>query len=212
MNKKAKAAFAVEYLKTRYPEAQCSLEAADPFRLLVAVRLSAQCTDARVNTVTPALFGKYPDAESMAAAEVEDIEEIIRPCGFFHTKAADLKAMSGIIVTVHGGKVPGTMEELTALPGVGRKTANLILGDVYGKPAVVCDTHVIRICGRLGLTSSKDPLKTETELRKLLDPKESNDFCHRMVQYGRDVCRARGPKCAECGLAEICPSFAGDGK
>lgn len=202
--KKELALKAVEALKELYPDAVCSLEAEDPFQLLVATRLSAQCTDARVNLVTPALFAKYPTVEAFAAAQVRDVEELIHSCGFFRQKASDIVGMANAVIERYGGRVPDSIEELTTLPGVGRKTANLIVGDVYGQPAVVADTHLIRISNRLGLVSSKDPLKVETALRELLPPEESNDFCHRAVLHGRALCDARRPKCAECPLNTFC--------
>ncbi|MDR1465116.1 MAG: endonuclease III [Oscillospiraceae bacterium] len=201
---KEKAARITALLKKAYPEGLCSLEARDPFQLLAATRLSAQCTDARVNLVTPALFARFPTVQAMAAAEQAEVEEIIRPCGFFHTKAGDLIGMAQAICRNHGGTVPGSMEELTALPGVGRKTANLILGDVFALPAVVTDTHVIRITNLLGLASGKQPEKVEQQLRDCLDPAESNNFCHRCVLHGRAVCVARRPNCPACVLREEC--------
>lgn len=204
MEAKDKALKAVEELKKLYPEAECSLVAENPFRLLVATRLSAQCTDARVNLVTPVLFEKYPTIEDLANAREEDVREIIHSCGFFRQKAHDIIGCAKQITERFGGNVPDTIEELTTLPGVGRKTANLIVGDVYKKPAVVADTHLIRISGRLGLVDSKDPLKTEMRLKQLLPPEESNDFCHRAVMHGRAVCDARKPKCGVCTLSEIC--------
>ena len=204
MEKKEKALAAVNALKALYPDALCSLDFESPFQLLVATRLSAQCTDARVNLVTPALFAKYPDAPAMAKAEVEDVEDLIRSCGFYHHKARDLIGTAQKILSDFGGEVPDTIEALTTLPGVGRKTANLIVGDVYKKPAVVADTHLIRISNRLGLVSTKDPAKVETELRALLDPAGSNAFCHRCVLHGRAVCDARKPRCAECCMAAFC--------
>lgn len=205
MEKKEKALFAVNALKKAYPEALCSLVADDPFRLLVATRLSAQCTDARVNLVTPALFAEYGTPEAMAAADVERVEELIRSCGFYRTKARDLIAMAQMLVSEHGGVVPDSIEALTALPGVGRKTANLICGDVYGLPGVVvADTHLIRITNLLGLVQSEDPYKVELALRELLPSSESNDFCHRCVLHGRAVCIARRPQCAGCCLQSVC--------
>ena len=206
MTKKQKAALAVERLKEEYPYAICSLDSKSDFELLVAVRLSAQCTDARVNTVTPTLFEKYKTIEDFAAADVADVEEIVRPCGFFRTKAKDIVAMANEILERFGGKVPDNIEDLTSLPGVGRKTANLICGDIYGKPAVVADTHLIRISNLLGLADSKDPYKVEMQLKKILPPEESNDFCHRCVLHGRAVCIARRPKCDECCMADFCKS------
>ena len=205
MTDKERAAAAVEALKKEYPDAICSLDAKNPLQLLIATRLSAQCTDARVNLVTPALFKKYPTENELAEAEIEDVEKLIHSCGFYHGKARDLVGMAKAVRDVHGGILPDTIEELTTLPGVGRKTANLIVGDVYKKPAVVADTHVIRITNLLGLVSgTKDPKKVEEELKKILPPEESNDFCHRIVLHGRAVCIARRPKCAECVLGNIC--------
>ena len=207
MTKKQRAAAAVEGLKALYPEAICSLTAENPLQLLIAVRLSAQCTDARVNLVTPALFARFPTLDSLADADPDEVGEYIRSCGLYKTKARDIVAMCRMLRDEYGGNIPDTVEELTRLPGVGRKTANLVCGDVYGKPAVVADTHCIRITGRLGLTDgTKDPYKVEMQLRKVLPPEESNDFCHRLVLFGRDICSARSPKCGTCPLAEFCPS------
>ena len=204
MTEKERAAHCVEALKREYPNALCSLEAETPFRLLVATRLSAQCTDARVNLVTPSLFEKYPDSAAMSKADVNDVEQLIRSCGFFRTKAKDIVETAKKIESDFSGEVPGTMEELLTLPGVGRKTANLILGDVFKKPAVVADTHLIRITNLLGFVASKDPLKVEMRMRELLPPEESNDFCHRAVLHGRAVCVARRPNCTSCCLNEWC--------
>ena len=205
MTKKAMAIAAVEALRERYPDAVCSLTYTDPLQLLIATRLSAQCTDARVNLVTPALFERYPTLDAFADASPEEVGEYIRSCGLYKTKARDIVACAQKLVNEYGGRVPGTMEELTGLPGVGRKTANLILGDVFGQPAYVCDTHCIRITGRLGITDgSKDPLQVERQLRERIPPKESNNFCHRMVLFGRDTCTARSPKCEGCPLAKDC--------
>lgn len=209
MDKKERALFAVNALKAEYPEGICSLVADDPFRLLVATRLSAQCTDARVNLVTPALFAEFGTPQTMADAPVGRVEDLIRSCGFYHTKARDLIAMAQKLVAEHGGRVPDTIEALTALPGVGRKTANLICGDVYGTPGVVvADTHLIRITNLLGLVHTKDPYKVELALRDILPPEESNDFCHRCVLHGRAVCIARRPQCAVCCLQSVCDSAA----
>ena len=209
MTKKERARIAVERLKERYPMAECSLEAVDAFQLLVATRLSAQCTDARVNLVTPALFERFPDVEAFAEATAEEIEPYIRSCGLYKTKARDLAAMARILRDEHGSRVPDTVEALTTLPGVGRKTANLICGDVYGMPgAVVTDTHCIRITNRLGLSQGTDPRRVEDQLRRLLPPEESNDFCHRIVLFGREVCTARAPKCDVCPFNDCCPSKA----
>ena len=193
----------VEELKKLYPEGLCSLQYPKPYELLFSVRLAAQCTDERVNMVTPALFARFPTLESLAQADPAEVETYIHSTGFFRAKARDIVAASRMLVEQYGGRVPDTMEELLKLPGVGRKTANLILGDVYHTPGVVvADTHCIRITGRLGLTDgTKDPAKVEEQLRPILPPEESNDFCHRMVLFGRDTCTARSPKCEGCPLA-----------
>ena len=204
MTKKQIALNAVEALKNEYPDAVCSLVAGNPFELLIATRLSAQCTDARVNLVTPALFEKYRTLEDYAGADAEDIAEIIHSCGFFRQKSKDIVGMAQKILSDFDGKVPDNIEDLTTLPGVGRKTANLICGDVYGKPAIVADTHLIRISNRLGLVATKDPYKVELELKKLLPPDESNDFCHRAVLHGRAICDARKPKCDTCPMTQFC--------
>lgn len=204
MTKKQLAKEAVELLKREYPDAICSLNYSDPFQLLIATRLSAQCTDARVNMVTPALFSEFPTAEKMANAELSRVEEHIKSCGLYKTKAKDLIEIGKGIMENFGGKVPDTIEELTTLSGVGRKTANLIIGDVYGKSAVVTDTHLIRLANRIGLTKEKEPFKVEKELRAILPPEESNDFCHRTVLHGRAVCTARKAYCEKCVLFEIC--------
>ena len=205
MRKKERAEAAVKLLEQLYPDAVCSLEYTDAFQLLIATRLSAQCTDKRVNMVTPALFDVFPDAKSMASADISRVEELIKTCGLYKTKAKDLIGIGKMITEEYGGVVPDTVEELTRLPGVGRKTANLVCGDIYGKPAVVTDTHFIRLCNRLGLVDTTDPLKVETEMRRLLPPDKSNDFCHRTVLFGRDVCTARKANCDECVLNGICP-------
>ena len=209
LTKKERALKICELLKIIYPEAVCQLNADTPFQLLVATRLSAQCTDARVNLVTPALFQKYPTENELAEAPIEDVEKLIHSCGFYHGKARDLVGMAIAVRDTYNGKLPDTIEELTKLPGVGRKTANLIVGDVYKKPAVVADTHVIRITNLLGLTDSKDPKKVELQLKKILPPEESNDFCHRIVLHGRAVCIARRPRCAECILKDVCKGRKG---
>ena len=198
---------AIQILKELYPDALCSLQHADPYHLLVAVRLSAQCTDARVNQITPALFEKYPDMAAMANADVTDVEKIIYSCGFYKSKASDIVRTAQILLNEYDGVLPSTLDELIRLPGVGRKTANLICGDVFGKPAIVCDTHCIRITNRLGLTVGKDPYKVEMQLWDIIPPDESNDFCHRLVLFGRDTCKARSPECAMCQLASICPKI-----
>ena len=195
----------IETLKELYPEALCALNFEKDYELLISVRLSAQCTDARVNLVTPALFAAYPTLDAFAEAAVEDVEELIRSCGFYHHKARDIVAACRMIRDEFGGVVPDNMEDLLRIPGVGRKTANLILGDVYGKEGYVCDTHCIRITGLLGLTDgSKDPEKVERQLRQVIPPEESSDFCHRMVLHGRAVCVARRPDCVHCALAPYC--------
>ncbi len=201
---KAVAQKAVELFEKEYPEAICSLQYSDAFQLLIATRLSAQCTDARVNMVTPALFRQFPNAESMAKAEIFEVEELIKTCGLYKTKAKDLVGIAKMICSDFGGKVPETIEELTRLPGVGRKTANLVCGDIYGKPAVVTDTHFIRLCNRMGFVKTKDPLKVEKEMRDILPPEKSNDFCHRTVLHGRAVCTARKANCEICCLNSIC--------
>lgn len=205
MTKKQLTLKSVEALKEAYPEAICSLVYSDPLQLLIATRLSAQCTDARVNLVTPELFGKYKTLDDLANAEVEDVEKIIRSCGFYHDKARDIVGIAKKIKSDFNGEVPSTIEELTSLPGVGRKTANLIMGDVFHAPSsVVTDTHLIRISNRIGLVDTKDPKKVEFELRKLLPPDESNDFCHRTVLHGRAVCTARKAHCDICTLKDFC--------
>ena len=206
MTKKERALLAVNALKKEYPEAICSLNAGNEFELLVATRLSAQCTDARVNIVTPALFAKYRTLEDYANADVEDIENLIHSCGFYKTKAKDIIGMAQKIISDFNSKVPDNIEDLISLPGVGRKTANLICGDIYGKPAVVADTHLIRITNLLGLVSVKDPFKVEKELKAILPQEESNDFCHRCVLHGRAVCVARRPRCEQCCMADFCKS------
>ena len=204
MTKKEIALSAVEALKKEYPDAKCSLDYETPLQLLVATRLSAQCTDARVNLVTPALFARFPDAESLAGAEVSEVAEYIKSCGLYKTKSKDLVAMAKMLVSDFGSEVPDNIDDLTKLPGIGRKTANLICGDAYGKPAVVVDTHCIRITTRLGLHKETDQRKIENALRKLLPPEESNDFCHRIVLHGRAVCTARSPKCKDCCMNGFC--------
>ena len=204
MTKKQRAAFCVAALEKEYPDALCSLVASNPLELLIATRLSAQCTDERVNKVTPALFEKYPTLESYCEADEKDIEKIIFSCGFYRQKASDIKGLAIKIRDEFDGKVPDSIEKLTSLPGIGRKTANLIMGDVYGQPAIVADTHLIRITNLLGLVSTKDPKKVELELKKIIAPEKSNDFCHRVVLHGRAVCVARKPQCDKCCMAEFC--------
>lgn len=204
MTKKQRAEQAVDLLETEYPNAKCSLVAGNAFELLVAVRLSAQCTDARVNIVTPAMFETYKTLDDYCNADIEDVEKFIRSCGFYHDKAKSIVGMAKAVRDEFGGVVPDTIEKLITLPGVGRKTANLIVGDVYGKPSVVVDTHCIRITNRLGLVEGKDPGKIESELRKVLPLEKSGDFCHRLVIHGRAVCSARKADCEKCVLNEIC--------
>ena len=204
MTKKELAFLSVEALKKLFPEAKCSLIADKPYELLMATRLSAQCTDARVNMVTPDLFKRFPTLEAFRDADITDIEDSIKSCGLYKTKARDLKNMATELLERFDGVVPDTIEELTTLSGIGRKTANLIVGDVYGKPSVVVDTHCIRITTRIGLHSETDPKKIEFALKKILPPDESGDFCHRLVLHGRDLCTARSPKCNECPLNTFC--------
>ena len=205
MKTQAQISAIIEELKQLYPDALCSLEYQKDYELLFSVRLAAQCTDARVNLVTPALFERFPTLEAFAAATPDEVGEYVRSCGFWRAKAKDIVGSAQMLLRDFGGKVPDNMDDLLRLPGVGRKTANLILGDIYGKEGYVCDTHCIRITGRLGITDgSRDPLKVEQQLRKTIPPEESSDFCHRMVLHGRALCMARGPKCRECPLRELC--------
>ena len=195
----------IDALNEKYPDAICALHYQKDYELMIAVRLSAQCTDARVNLVTPALFAAYPTLEAMAAADITDVENYIHSCGFYRQKAKDIVLACQMLLTEHNGKVPGTMEELLRLPGVGRKTANLLLGDLYQEPgSVVCDTHCMRICERLGLSKGREPEKVEKQLRAVLPPAESSDFCHRIVLFGREICTARNPKCDQCPLSIYC--------
>ena len=205
--KKERIAEAAERLGALYPVAECALEyEGDPWRLLVMGRLSAQCTDARVNIVSRELFSRFPTASSMAEAAIEEIEEIVKPCGLYKMKAKNIKDSSLMLIEEFDGKLPDTMEELLRFPGVGRKIANLLLGDVFGAPCIVCDTHCIRICGRLGMypESEKNPDKVEKRLRELMDITKGSDFCHRIVIFGREICSARSPRCSECPLCDIC--------
>lgn len=204
MTKKARALEVIERLKKDYPDVKCALTYQKPHELLISVRLSAQCTDKRVNLVTPALFERFPSVEAFAEADVSEVEEYIKSCGLFHTKAQDIVEMCRMLRDIYGGKVPDTIEELVKLPGVGRKTANLIVGDLYGKSAVVCDTHVIRLTNRLGLSEGKDASQVEKQLRAIVPPEEGLMLCHRLVWHGREVCSARSPKCGECSLNDIC--------
>ena len=195
----------IEILKEHYPDPVCALHYEKDYELMIAVRLSAQCTDARVNLVTPALFSAYPTLEAMAAADIGHVEQLVHSCGFYKHKARDIVLGCQMLLNDFGGKVPDTMENLLKIPGVGRKTANLLLGDLYSEPgSVVCDTHCIRICGRLGLSKGKEPEKVERQLRAILPPEESSDFCHRIVLFGRQICTARAPKCEQCPLALWC--------
>ena len=195
----------IDALKEKYPDALCALHYQKDYELMIAVRLSAQCTDARVNLITPALFAAYPTLEDMASASISDVEGYIHSCGFFRQKAKDIVQACQMLIDEHEGKVPDTMEALLRLPGVGRKTANLLLGDLYQvEGSVVCDTHCMRICERLGLSKGREAEKVEKQLRAVLPPEESSDFCHRIVLFGREVCTARNPKCAECPLALYC--------
>lgn len=205
MKSKQEISAIITALKALYPDAQCSLDYGKDYELLFSVRLAAQCTDARVNLVTPALFARYPTLEAFAEADVDEVGQYIHSCGFWRAKARDIVASARMLREAFGGRVPDTMEQLLRLPGVGRKTANLVLGDIYGQEGYVCDTHCIRITGRLGLTDgSKDPLKVERQLRQCIPPEESNNFCHRMVLHGRALCMARKPDCENCALRALC--------
>lgn len=207
MTKKQRALEIIERLKREYPDADCTLDYEEAWKLLVSVRLAAQCTDARVNVVVQGLFAKYPDVDALAAADVDDIEQIVRPCGLGRSKARDISACMKMLRDEYGGKVPEDFDDLLKLPGVGRKSANLIMGDVFGKPAIVTDTHCIRLSNRMGLVDGiKDPKKVEMALWKLIPPEEGSDFCHRLVNHGREVCTARTkPYCDRCCLEDICP-------
>jgi endonuclease-3 len=203
----------IDILKQHYPDPVCALHYSKDYELMIAVRLSAQCTDARVNLVTPALFAAYPTLEAMANAPISHIEELVHSCGFYKHKARDIVLACQMLISDYDSKVPDSMEELLKLPGVGRKTANLLLGDLYAQPgSVVCDTHCIRICGRLGLSQGKDPEKVERQLRAILPPEESSDFCHRIVLFGRDICTARNPQCGKCPLRPWCKEFYSEEK
>lgn len=194
----------LEELDKLYPDARCSLTYENPLQLLISTRLSAQCTDARVNMVTPALFARYPDCKAFAEADQEELENYIRSTGFFRSKARNIIDCCQALLERHNGEVPDTMEELTALAGVGRKTANLVLGDAFGKPSYVVDTHCIRLCNRIGLTNNSDPVKIEKDLREVVPPEKSGRFCHQLVLHGRAYCTARKPKCSECSIRSIC--------
>lgn len=206
MNNKKRALEIISLLKKEYPVVKCALTYEKPHELLIATRLSAQCTDKRVNLVTPEMFNRYPTIQAFAEAEVSDIENYIKSCGLYKTKAKDISEMCKILHNKYNDTVPDTIEELIKLPGVGRKTANLICGDLYGKPAYVCDTHVIRLTNRLGLADSKDAHSVEKKLIDIIPPEESLNFCHRLVWHGRLVCNARKPNCQECCLKKHCPS------
>ena len=199
MNKKMLVDIIISALDDTYPDAECSLIYSKPYELLIAGRLSAQCTDARVNIVTRNLFKQFPTLQAFADADVLDVERAIKSCGLYKTKAKSIVEMTGQLLQTFNGELPHTIEELTTLSGIGRKTANLIIGDIFGKPAIVTDTHCIRICGRLGLTKATEPKVVEQDLRKIIPSKVSTRFCHQIVQFGRDYCKARGPKC------DICP-------
>ena len=200
----------ISRLENEYPLAECSLNYEKDYELLFSARLAAQCTDERVNKVTPALFTRYPSLQSLAEADVTELEDYIHSCGFFRSKAHDIIECANVLIDRFGGKVPDNMEDLISLPGVGRKTANLMLGDIFGKPAVVVDTHCIRLTNRIGLVDNqKDPVKIETELRKVLPPEKSSDFCHRLVLHGRAVCPARKPLCEKCCIRHVCKEFEG---
>lgn len=208
MTKKEKAILVCDALERIYPDAVCSLVYSKPHELLIATRLSAQCTDARVNIVTKDLFKKFRTIDDFADADITDIEEIVKPCGLYKTKAKSIKEMCVQLREDYNYTLPDTIEELTKLSGVGRKTANLIMGDIFHKPAIVTDTHCIRICGRLGLTKNKEPVKVENDLRKIVPPEKGSDFCHRLVLFGRDTCKARGEKCSECSLSHLCVYYS----
>lgn len=209
MKSKQEVSAIITALKALYPDAQCSLDYGKDYELLFSVRLAAQCTDARVNLVTPALFARYPTLEAFAEADVDEVGQYIHSCGFWRAKARDIVASARMLREEFGGRVPDTMEQLLRLPGVGRKTANLVLGDIYGQEGYVCDTHCIRITNKLGLATGKDPAKVEQQLWKVLPPEESSDFCHRIVLHGRAVCTARAPQCSLCTLAPFCKSYTG---
>jgi len=199
----------IRILEIEYPLAECSLDYRKDYELLFSVRLAAQCTDDRVNNVTPAFYAAYPTLRSIADAEIEDVEEYIRSCGFYHAKAKDIIASAKMLIEDYGGRVPDSMDELLKLPGVGRKTANLILGDVYGQPSYVVDTHCIRLTNRIGIANVKEPVKIEMILREVLPPEKSGDFCHRMVLHGRAVCDARKPDCEKCCIKHLCDTYNG---
>ena len=213
--KRKRLSLIVERLKEIYPDAECALHYdGDPWKLLVMGRLSAQCTDARVNIVCEELFERFPNVEAMAYGNLSEIEEIIKPCGLYRMKADNIREASRMLLTDFNGELPDNMDDLLKLPGVGRKIANLLLGDVFGKEAIVCDTHCIRICGRLGMypEKEKDPTKIEKILRELIDLKEGSDFCHRIVLFGREICTARSPMCESCPLSDLCQKHEKDNR
>ncbi len=207
MRKKEKMQVIKEYLLKTYGDTPCTLDFKNPFELMISACLAAQCTDARVNMVTPALFQKYPTVEAFAKADVKDVENLIRSTGFFRNKAKNIIACSQALLERFNGNVPDTMEDLISLPGVGRKIANLILGDVYGKPCIVVDTHCKRITGLLGLTKNTDPTKIEADLRKIVEPSYGSQFCHQLVEHGRNICIARRPQCEACGMNTVCDYY-----
>ena len=207
MRKKEKMQVIKEYLTKTYGDTPCTLDFENAFQLLVSACLAAQCTDARVNMVTPALFAKYPSVQAFAEANVRDVEELIHSTGFYRNKAKNIVACAQVLMEKFDGKVPDNMEDLLSLPGVGRKIANLILGDIFGKPCIVVDTHCKRITGLLGLTKHTDPAKIEAELRKIVEPEYGSQFCHQLVEHGRAICIARRPQCAECGMSSVCAYY-----
>ncbi len=214
MDKRELAKKIIQKLKEAYPDAGCTLDYDDAWKLLVSVRLAAQCTDARVNVIVPELYKKFPDVNALAAADPGEIEEIVKPCGLGHSKARDISACMKLLRDRYGGKVPDSFDELLKLPGVGRKSANLVMGDVFGKPAIVTDTHCIRLVNRMGLVDGiKEPKKVEMALWKIIPPEEGNDFCHRLVEHGRDICTARTqPHCDRCCIRELCARQGIDSK
>lgn len=206
MTLKEKALAVISLLAEEYPNVKCALDYSAPHELLIATRLSAQCTDKRVNMVTPELFREFPTISAFADADIEQVENIVKPCGLYHTKAKDIVLMCRMLRDKYDGVVPDSIEELIKLPGVGRKTANLIVGDLYGKPCMMCDTHVIRLTNKLGFAKGKDAVQVEKQLRKIIPPEEGLKFCHRLVHHGRGVCTARRPDCADCILSGLCKS------
>lgn len=207
MDKKTKVKMIREIFDSVYKDADCTLDYDDAFHLLVATQLAAQCTDARVNLVTPALFKKYPDPAAFAAAEIEELEEMIRSTGFYRNKARNLKACGAMLCAEFGGEVPDNMEDLLKLPGVGRKTANLVLGDIFGKPGIVVDTHAGRIARRIGLTKNQNPTKVEFDLLKIIPSDYQTRFCHQLVEHGRAICKAQSPACTACPIKDYCATY-----